>query len=91
MVGTAVAGWLPDHIGLDHFAANYTSSYNLGLTTSLTGINYAPCIISNAPVGAAVSATAISISPLGVYITPEGANIQPEGFKVYTPGPGRRE
>ena len=81
-VGDAVASWLPDHIGHDHFAANYTQSYNPGLSISATGFSYAPCIISNVPVGAIVAPAAISISPLGVYITPEGANFQPEGFKV---------
>ena len=81
-VGDAVASWLPDHIGHDHFAANYTQSYNPGLAISATGFAYAPCIISNVPVGAIVAPAAISISPLGVYITPEGANFQPEGFKV---------
>lgn len=81
-IGNAVADWLPDHIGHDHFAANYTQSYNPGLSISATGFSYAPCIISNVPVGAIVAPAAISISPLGVYITPEGANFQPEGFKV---------
>ena len=81
-VGDAVAAWLPDHLGFDHFAANYTQSYNPGLSISATGFSYAPCIISNAPVGAIVAPAAISITPLGVYITPEGANFQPEGFKV---------
>ena len=80
-IGDAVATWLPDHIGFDHFASNYTQSVSLA-TTSLTGLVYAPCIISNLPTGAAISATGIAISPLGVYITPEGANIQPEGFKA---------
>ena len=84
-VGDAVSAWLPDHIGFDHFAANYTQSYNPGLSISATGFSYAPCIISNAPVGAIVAPAAISISPLGVYITPEGANFQPEGFKVRRP------
>jgi hypothetical protein len=76
-----VSTWLPDHIGFDKFAANYTQSVSLA-TTALTGLVYAPCIISNLPTGAAISATGIAISPLGVYITPEGANIQPEGFKA---------
>ena len=81
-VGEAVAAWLPDHIGFDHFAANYTQSYEPGVTTSVTGFSYAPCIMGNSPVGALITATAINISPLGVYITPEGANIQPEGLEV---------
>ena len=74
--------------GLDKFAANYTQTYSPGITTSATLFSYAPCIISNSPVGAEVAATAIGISPLGVYITPEGANFQPEGFKVRSPALG---
>ncbi|KAK9839610.1 hypothetical protein WJX81_000691 [Elliptochloris bilobata] len=81
-VGDAVSAWLPDHIGFDKFASNYSQSYAPGLTVSATGFSYAPCIISTSPVGAVVSATAITIDPIGVYITPEGSNFQPEGFKV---------
>lgn len=87
-VGDAVSAWLPDHIGLDKFAANYTQIYAPGITTTETLFSYAPCIISSSPVGAEVAATAINIDPLGVYITPEGANFQPEGFKARCPALG---
>ena len=85
IIGDAVAAWLPDHLGFDHFAANYSQSYNPGVDVSAVGFSYAPCIIGNFPAGAVVAPTAISISPLGVYITPEGANVQPEGMDVRAP------
>ena len=80
-----MAAWLPDRLGFDHFATNYSQAYEPGLSISSAGFLYAPCIIGNFPVGAVVAPSAISISPIGVYVTPEGANVQPEGIDVRKP------
>lgn len=63
-ISEAVAQWLPDHIGLEHFANNVTQAYQPGVTTTETLFSYAPCIIGNHPAGADIYATAISITPL---------------------------
>ncbi len=68
-ISEAVAEWLPDHIGLEHFANNVTQAYQPGVTTTETLFRYAPCVIGNHPAGADIYATAISITPLVRFTT----------------------
>ncbi|KAK9919025.1 hypothetical protein WJX75_008780 [Coccomyxa subellipsoidea] len=82
VIGTRLAEYLPDHIGLDHFKNNYSQAVLPGLTTALTGINYAPCLFSAGAVGAIAGVTGIGISPKIFNYGPSGGAVVAQGVAV---------
>ena len=62
-LGNSLAALLPDHVGLDRFASNFTLSVLPGLTTALTGFSYSPCLLDASALGAIAGVQGIGISP----------------------------
>ena len=75
--GEALSAFLPDHVGPDNFASNYSQAFIPGLVTALRGVRYEPCLLRGASVGAAVSAAGVVINPELFATRPTGAGVLP--------------
>ncbi|BDA47023.1 hypothetical protein COCOBI_09-4780 [Coccomyxa sp. Obi] len=82
LIGTRLAEYLPDHIGLDRFKYNYTQGVLPGLTTTLTGISYAPCLFSETAVGAIAGVTGVGIAPKVFNYGPSAGAVVAQGIAV---------
>ncbi|CAL8471640.1 g11182 [Coccomyxa elongata] len=82
LIGTRLAEYLPDHIGLDRFKYNYTQGVLPGLTTALTGFSYAPCLFSSSAVGAVAGVTGIGIAPKVFNYGPSAGAVVAQGIAV---------